>query len=70
LDGHLIHQTLFVGVIKMENKVVSGQWLGPVSRWFASWIFVWSSANPVFFLESALSFFGISSRNSQETNSK
>jgi hypothetical protein len=30
LDGHLIHQTLYVGFRRMEDKVVGGQWLGPV----------------------------------------
>jgi hypothetical protein len=28
--AYLIHKTLFVGVMRMENKVVGGQWLGPV----------------------------------------
>jgi hypothetical protein len=28
--AYLIHQTLFVGFIRMEKQVVGGQWLRPV----------------------------------------
>jgi hypothetical protein len=48
LDGHLIHQTLFVGFKRMEDEVVDGQWLGPVDGFLilALWVhtiltFVW-----------------------------
>jgi hypothetical protein len=32
---------------------LNDRWTMVGSRWFASWIFVWSSANPINFLESA-----------------
>jgi hypothetical protein len=60
LDGHFIHQTLFVGVMRMENKVVGGKWFGPVDGLPHGF---WLGLTPI------LSFFGINSRNSQETNS-
>jgi hypothetical protein len=58
--AYLIHQTLFVGVMRMKNKVVGGQWLGPVYGLLCG--FLLSYSNPVH-------FFGINSCNSQETNS-